>query len=151
MRAGFSNVSAVNIAMRNFESNLMAVRGSGNASSAMELEPLPSQYFDIWRGIDFIWQKYKEYIIDNIIKSSQTGSKQISANLITELQSMALSLISSSDRLVTALAKEVKTDSQNLTLSQILLGSLNISYSHVNHISYITHAQANFFPNKGNC
>ena len=54
-------------------------------------------------------------------------AKQISANLITELQSMASSLISSSDRLVTALAKEVKTDSQNLTILQILLGSINIA------------------------
>ena len=125
--SGFSNVSAVNIAMRNFESNLMVLRGSGNASSAMELEPLTSQYFDIWRRIDFNWQKYKEYIVDNIIKPSQTGTKQISANLITELQSMASSLISSSERLVTALAKEVKTDSQNLTIMQILLGSLNIA------------------------
>src|SRR5215467_8075739 len=124
--SGFSNVSAVNIAMRNFESNLMVLRGSGNASSAMELEPLPSQYLNIWRGIDFNWQKYKD-IIDNIIKPSQIQAKQISANLITELQSMALSLISSSDRLVTALAKEVKTDSQNLTILQILLGSLNIA------------------------
>jgi signal transduction histidine kinase len=125
--SGFSNVSAVNIAMRNFESNLMVLRGSSNTSSAMELEPLPSQYFEIWRGIDFKWQKYKEYIIDDIIKPSQTRAKQISANLITELQSKASSLIGSSDRLVTALAKEVKTDSQNLTILQILLGSLNIA------------------------
>src|SRR5215467_13462281 len=125
--SGFSNVSAVNTAMRNFESNLMVLRGSGNTSSAMELEPLPSQYFDIWRGIYFNWQKYKEYIVDNIIKPSQIQAKQISANLITELQSKALSLINSSDRLVTALAKEVKTDSQNLTILQILLGSLNIA------------------------
>ena len=84
--SGFSNVSAVNIAMKNFESNLTVLRGSGAASPAMELEPLTSQYYDIWRGIDFNWQKYKEYIIDNIIKPSQTGTKQIPANLITELQ-----------------------------------------------------------------
>jgi signal transduction histidine kinase len=125
--SGFSNVSAVNIAMRNFESNLIVLRGSANASPAMELKPLTSQYFDIWRGIDFNWQKYKEYIINNIIEPSQTGAKQIPANLITELQSMASSLISSSDRLVTALAKEVKTDSQKLTILQILLGSINIA------------------------
>jgi signal transduction histidine kinase len=125
--SGFSDVSAVNIAMRNFESNLMVLRGSGNTSYTMELEPLQSQYFDIWRGIDFNWQKYKEYIIDNIIKPSQIQAKQISVNQITELQSKALSLISSSDRLVIALAKEVKTGSQNLTILQILLGSLNIA------------------------
>ncbi|MGC2683105.1 MAG: hypothetical protein WA323_14670, partial [Candidatus Nitrosopolaris sp.] len=41
--SGFSNVSAVNIAMKNFESNLTVLRGSGAASPAMELEPLTSQ------------------------------------------------------------------------------------------------------------
>ena len=40
---------------------------------------------------------------------------------------MASSLIGSSDKLVTALAKEVKTDSQNLTILEILLGILNIA------------------------
>ncbi|MGB6589991.1 MAG: hypothetical protein WBE68_00605, partial [Candidatus Nitrosopolaris sp.] len=40
--SGFSNVSAVNIAMKNFESNLTVLRGSGAASPAMELEPLTS-------------------------------------------------------------------------------------------------------------
>ncbi|MFZ0514904.1 MAG: ATP-binding protein [Candidatus Nitrosopolaris sp.] len=128
--SGFSNVSAVNIAMRNFESNLMILSEGGNASPAIEIKPLPSQYLDLWKAMDSNWQKYKKYIIDNIIKPSQTGTKQSPAsdlNLITESQSMALSLISSSDTLVIALANEVKTNSHNLTILEILLGSLNIA------------------------
>jgi signal transduction histidine kinase len=125
--SGFSNVSAVNIAMRNFESNLMVLRASGNTSQATELKPLSSRYLGLWEGIDSNWQKYKSYIIDNIIKPSQTGFPASDLNRITKLQSMSLSLISSSDTLVTALANEVKTDSQNLTILEILLGNLNIA------------------------
>jgi signal transduction histidine kinase len=128
--SGFSNVSAVNIAMSNFESNLLVLREGGNASPAIELKPLPTQYLDLWKATDSNWQKYKKYIIDNIVKPSQTGPKQSHTsdlNLITKLQSMALSLIGSSDTLVTALGNEVKMNSHNLTILEILLGILNIA------------------------
>ncbi|MDQ6866725.1 MAG: ATP-binding protein [Thermoproteota archaeon] len=128
--SGFSSVSAVNIAMSNFESNLLVLREGGNASPTIELNPLPSQYLDLWKATDTNWQKYKKYIIDNIIKPSQTGAQQpptSNLNLITELQSLALSLISSSDTLVTALGNGVKTNAHNLTILEIALGILNIA------------------------
>jgi len=128
--SGFSNVSAVNIAMSKFESNQLVLREGGNASPTIELKPLPTQYLDLWKATDSNWQKYKKYIIDNIVKPSQVGAKQSHTSdlkLITELQSMALSLISSSDMLVTALGNEVKMNSHNLTILEILLGILNIA------------------------
>jgi nitrate/nitrite-specific signal transduction histidine kinase len=128
--SGFSSVSAVNIAMSNFESNLLVLKEGGNTSPTIELKPLPSQYLDLWKATDTNWQKYKKYIIDNIIKPSQTGAQQpptSDLNLITELQSLALSLISSSDTLVTALGNGVKTNAHNLTILEIALGILNIA------------------------
>jgi signal transduction histidine kinase len=128
--SGFSNVSAVNIAMSNFESNLLVLREGGNASPAIELKPLPTQYLDLWKATDSNWQKYKKYIIDNIVKPSQTGPKQSHTsdlNLITKLQSMALSLIGSSDTLVTALGNEVKMNCHNVTILEIRLGILNMA------------------------
>src|SRR6266516_2201416 len=128
--SGFSNVSSVNIAMSKFESNLSILRDGGNASPTIELKPLPAQYLDLWKATDSDWQKYKKYIIDNIVKPSEAGAKQSHTsdlNLITELQSMALSLISSSDTLVTALGNEVKMNSHNLTILEIILGILNVA------------------------
>lgn len=95
--SGFSNVSAVNVAMSKFESNLLVLREGGNASPTIELTPLPTQYLDLWKATDSNWQKYKKYIIDNIVKPSQVGAKQSHTSdlkLITELQAMASSLIS---------------------------------------------------------
>jgi signal transduction histidine kinase len=128
--SGFSNVSAVNIAMSKFESNLLVLREGGHASPTIELKPLPPQYLDLWKATDSDWQKYKKYTIDNIVKPSQAGTKQSHTSdliLITKLQSMTSSLISSSDTLVTALGNEVKMNSRNLTILEILLGILNIA------------------------
>lgn len=128
--SGFSNVSSVNIAMSKFESNLSVLREGGNASPTIELKPLPAQYLDLWKATESDWQKYKRYIIDNIVKPSQAGAKlshTSDLNLITELQSKALSLISSSDTLATALGNEVKMNSNNLMILEILLGILNVA------------------------
>ncbi|PWU79131.1 MAG: hypothetical protein DLM72_18990 [Candidatus Nitrosopolaris wilkensis] len=125
----FSDVSAVNIAMSKFESNMLVLREGGNASPVIELKPLPSQYLNLWKATDSDWQKYKKYIIDNVIKPSQIAKQSTTSDLklMTELQSMALGLISSSDTLVTALGNEVKTNAHNLTVLEFLLGILNIA------------------------
>ena len=62
--------------MSKFESNLLVLREGGNASPTIELKPLPTQYLDLWKATDSNWQKYKKYIIDNIVKPSQVGAKQ---------------------------------------------------------------------------
>ena len=66
--SGFSNVSAVNAAMDNLQSNLLLLKGGGHASVSVELAPLPSKNLNLWETINNRWQTYKGFIINNITK-----------------------------------------------------------------------------------
>src|SRR6266496_4975788 len=46
--SGFSNVSAVEAAMDNLQSNLLILKAGGNTSDHVELAPLPSRYQHLW-------------------------------------------------------------------------------------------------------
>jgi len=137
-RSGFSNVSAVNAAMDNLQSNLLILKEGGHASVPVELAPLPSKYLNLWDTINNRWQGYKAFIINNIIKptpfasllsSSTTGSLSTvnAAAAKKESQSMASEIINLSNSLTADLGNDVKNNSQNLVLLEMLLGVLNIA------------------------
>jgi signal transduction histidine kinase len=137
-RSGFSNVSAVNAAMDNLQSNLLILKEGGHASVPVELAPLPSKYLNLWDTINNRWQGYKAFIINNMIKptpfasllsSSTTGSLSTvnAAAAKKESQSMASEIINLSNSLTADLGNDVKNNSQNLVLLEMLLGVLNIA------------------------
>jgi signal transduction histidine kinase len=135
--SGFSNVSAVNAAVNNLQSNLLLLKQGGHASLSVELAPLPSKYLNLWDTINNRWQAYKGFIINNMIKptpfvssfSSTTGSLS-TVNLATakkESQLMASEIINLSNSLTADLGNDVKNNSQSLILLEMLLGALNIA------------------------
>ena len=135
--SGFSNVSAVNAAMDNLQSNLLLLKQGGHASVSVELAPLPSKYLNLWDTINNRWQAYKGFIINNIIKptplvssfSSTTGSLSTvdPATAKKESHLMASEIINLSNSLTADLGNDVKNNSQNLILLEMLLGALNIA------------------------
>ena len=134
--SGFSNVSAVNAAMNNLQSNLLQLKQGGHASVSVELAPLPFKYLNLWDTINNRWQAYKGFIINNIIKptpfvssfSSTTGSlsKVNATTAKKESQLLASEIINLSNSLTADLGNDVKNISQNLILLEMLLGALNI-------------------------
>jgi len=136
--SGFSNVSAVNAAMDNLQSNLLILKEGGRASVPIELAPLPSKYLNMWDAINNRWQAYKGFITNNIIKptpvasllslspagSLSTGSAPAAKK---GSQFMASEIINLSNSLTTDLGNDVKNNSQNLILLEMLLGALNIA------------------------
>jgi signal transduction histidine kinase len=134
--SGFSNASAVNADMDNLQSNLLLLKQGGHASVSVELAPLPSKYLNLWETINNRWQTYKGFIF-NITKptpfvssfSSTTGSLSTlnAAAAKKESQLMAYEIINLSNSLTADLGNEVKNNSQNLILLEMLLGALNIA------------------------
>ena len=135
--SGSSNVSAVNAAMDNLQSNLLILKEGNRASVPLELAPLPSKYLHLWDTINNRWQAYKGFVTNNIIKLtpvasllslSPTGSLSTgnAAGAKKESQFLASEIINLSNSLTTDLGNEVKSNSQNLILLEMLLGALNI-------------------------
>ena len=60
---GSSNVSQLKDAMNNLQSNIIGVN----------LRPLPSDFLDLSRGIDYDWSVFKTSITDNIMKGGEGG------------------------------------------------------------------------------
>jgi signal transduction histidine kinase len=136
--SGVSNASAVNAAMDNLQSNLLILKEGGRASVPVELAPLPSKYLNVWDTINNHWQAYKGFITNNIIKppsfasllsSLPTGSLSNGSTAVTkkESQFMAFEIINLSNSLTVDLGNDVKNNSQNLILLEMLLGALNIA------------------------
>jgi signal transduction histidine kinase len=124
-----NNVPLLNAAMDKLESNILLLKEGGKTLSDIQIKPLPSQFLDQWKIIDEKWHVYKGFIIDKVInKSSQlkTTTTTIDQSTKSELESMALGLVNSSDTLVAQLGEHATKNSQNLMLLQILFGILNI-------------------------
>jgi signal transduction histidine kinase len=136
--SGSSNVSAVNAAMNNLQSNLLILKEGGHVSVPVELAPLPSKYLPSWDTINNRWQAYKGVIANKVIKStplasllslSPTGSLSTgnAAAAKKESETMASEIINLSNSLTADLGNDVKNNSQNLILLEMLLGALNIA------------------------
>src|SRR6266487_5811675 len=128
--SGFSNVSAVNAAMNNLQTNLLILKEGGHASLPVELAPLPSKYLQLWDIINNRWQAYKGFITNNIIKPTRVASLlslSPAGSLSTGNAAGASEIINLSNSLTTDLGNDVKNNSQNLILLEMLLGALNIA------------------------
>ena len=141
-----SSTVRLNDAMNNLNANLLALR-DGRKTSNVELGPLPSKYLDSWKTINNNWNRLTTVITYDILKPAQQQRQQpqlktlATASITTtafaaaaklyqstkiKLESLALNVINSSDRLVTQLGNDTAKDSRNLVLLEILLAILNI-------------------------
>jgi signal transduction histidine kinase len=142
-----SSTMRLNDAMNNMNANLLALRDGGKTSN-VDLEPLPSKYLDSWKMINNNWNRLTTFITYDILKPAQQQQRQqlqlktlATASISTiafaaaaklyqstkiKLESLALNVINSSDRLVTQLGNGTAKDSRNLVLLEIFLAVLNI-------------------------
>ena len=125
-----TDLSRLRAAMDNLESNISVLKQGGKISG-VELEPLSSEFSSLWDIINKQWQSYKMFINEKIISLNQRPSavevgQQQQQPVKTELESIALGLIDSSDTLVTRLGQYVDRNSYNLMLLEVILAVINI-------------------------
>jgi signal transduction histidine kinase len=141
-----SSTVRLNDAMNNLNADLLALKDGGKTSN-VELKPLPSKYLDSWKTINNNWNRLTMFITYDILKPAQQQQRQqpqlktlataipttafaaatkLYQSTKIKLESLALNVINSSDRLVTQLGNDTAKDSRNLVLLEILLAVLNI-------------------------
>jgi signal transduction histidine kinase len=128
-----SDVSKINLAMNELESNILALREGGKISD-ITLKPLPSEFLDSWNTVYQNWVSLKTTLINSIIKpienvnSASTPTLEVIDKVTkTALEAKALSLVGSSNVLVTQLGEYARDTSQNLMILQIIFAVLNIA------------------------
>jgi signal transduction histidine kinase len=133
---GSSNdVSKINSAIDQLETNILALREGGKVSD-VDLKPLPSEFLDNWNIIYQKWVSLKTTLTNNIIKPNEQINSAATATTVdkvikTTLETRALSLVDSSNALVTQLGKYAGNSSQNLMFLQTIFALLNIAVSAV--------------------
>lgn len=118
-----SDLSKLNMAINNLESNILVLK-QGGKTSGIEVKPLSPEFSGLWNIINEKGQGFKRFINENIIGSTsqqprlEIGQEQ---SIRTALESMALSLVNSSDTFVTNLGQTTHRNSQNLLLLEVAL------------------------------
>jgi signal transduction histidine kinase len=133
-----NHISKINSAIDQLETNILALRQGGKVSD-VDLKPLPSEFLDNWNTIYQKWVSLKTTITENIIKpneqinsaASATATTTIDKVIKTTLETRALSLVDSSNALVTQLGKYAGNSSQNLMFLQTIFALLNIAVAAV--------------------
>ena len=128
---GFSsNASQLKNAMSVLESNILALK-QGEKISGIDIKPLPSNLLPLWNSVDGRWNIFKTYVTNKILTlppdaRTTTASTMDQSEGRNVTESMASTLIESSDKLVTFLGQQTDNNTQNLMLLQILFGILII-------------------------
>jgi signal transduction histidine kinase len=139
-----NHISKINSAIDQLETNILALRQGGKVSD-VDLKPLPSEFLDNWNTIYQKWVSLKTTITENIIKPNEQINSAASASasatattattidkvIKTTLETRALSLVDSSNALVTQLGKYAGNSSQNLMFLQTIFALLNIAVAAV--------------------
>ena len=120
-----SDLTRLKVAMNNLESNILVLKQGGKISG-IEINPLSSEFSSLWDTINKEWQGFKGYINENIINPNQwlaePGQQQ---SIKTELESLALGLVDSSDDFVTNLGQTTERNSQNLIILEVALAIIS--------------------------
>jgi signal transduction histidine kinase len=135
-----SDTSKIDTAINQLESNILTLKDGGKISG-IDLKPLPSEFSKDWANIYQKWILLKTILTNNVLKqnqiispivvvtipfSSSSSSISIDKNIKTTLEAEALSLVDSSNVLVTKLGEFAKDSSQNSIFLQRLFAVLNI-------------------------
>jgi signal transduction histidine kinase len=119
--------SKLKMAIDNLESNIIVLK-QGGKTSGIEVKPLSPEFSELWNTINEKGQSFMRFIDENIIRP--TSSRQIEANqeqsIKTELESMASSLVGSSDAFVTNLGQTTERNSRELMLLEVMFAILSI-------------------------
>jgi signal transduction histidine kinase len=116
--------STVNSAINQLESNILTLRQGGNIVAGIDLKPLPREFLDDWNKIYQKWISIKTNLANKIIKSTnELTNFETSIDRVKEvslLETEAISLIDSSNLLVTQLGNYLKDNSEySLFIQQI--------------------------------
>jgi signal transduction histidine kinase len=132
-----NHISKINSAIDQLETNILALRQGGKVSD-VDLKPLPSEFFDDWNIIYQKWVSLKTTLTNNIIKPNEQINSEATAtatttdkDIKTTLDTRALSLVDSSNALVTKLGKYAGNISQNSMFLQTIFALLNIAVAAV--------------------
>jgi signal transduction histidine kinase len=136
-----SHVSKINSAIEQLDSNILALRQGGKVQD-VDLKPLPSEFFDDWNIIYQKWVSLKTILTNNIIKPNEkinpaatttttTTTTAIDKVIKTTSETRALSLVDSSNALVTQLGQYARNSSQNLMFLQTIFAILNIAVASI--------------------
>jgi hypothetical protein len=120
--------------MNNLQSNIITLKQRGMISG-VDLKPLSSGFFDLWNTVNQNSDLYKISVtqtLPNRQVKPTTSSPALTttttrAILKKQFKSMGSDLIASSDILVTQLALQTDTNSNDLVLLQILFAILIVS------------------------
>ena len=135
---GSNDVSKINSAINQLESNILTL-GHNEKVSDIHLALGSPDFLEDWNIIYQKWVSLKSILINNIIKPNEKMSKVISpagaeapsSTIIdkaikTKLEPDTLSLLNSSNELITDLDEFAKDESQNSILIQRIIEILNI-------------------------
>jgi len=133
--ASVSDVSKVNSAMNELESNILTLRQGGKISD-IDLKPLPSEFLDDWNTIYQKWISLKTTLTNNIIKPNEkinTVATSVATDNVIKatIETTELSLVDSSNVLVTKLGEYARSSSQNSMFLQGIFAVLNIAVAAV--------------------
>jgi hypothetical protein len=129
-----SDALQLKAAMNNLQSNIITLKQRGMISG-VDLKPLSSGFFDLWNTVNQNSDLYKISVtqtLPNRQVKPTTSSPALTttttrAILKKQFKSMGSDLIASSDILVTQLALQTDTNSNDLVLLQILFAILIVS------------------------
>ena len=118
-----SDTSQLKVAMNSLESNIIALK-QGGMISGIDLKPLPSNLLDLWNTADGKWNVFKTYVTNKLVTPPQARTAMDQSLTRKVFESMASTLVDSSDKLATLLGQHADKNSQNLILLQILFAIL---------------------------
>ena len=118
-----SDTSQLKVAMNSLESNIIALK-QGGMISGIDLKPLPSNLLDLWNTADGKWNVFKTYVTNKLVTPPQARTAMDQSLTRKVFESMASTLVDSSDKLATLLGQQADKISQNLILLQIFFAIL---------------------------
>ena len=135
--ANTKSSSEIKSAINQLESNIQALRQGGKMVAGIDLKPLPKEFLEDWNIIYQKWISLKTNLTNKIIDSTNKKmDSEKSIDIIEEaslLETEAVSLIDSSNLLVTKLSDYLKSNSEySLFIQQIntiLLIVITIAFS----------------------
>ena len=129
--ANTKSSSEIKSAINQLESNIQALRQGGKmVTGVIDLKPLPKEFLEDWNIIYQKWISLKTSIANNIIKADDeiitSSEKSIDKGKKAAIETEALSLIDSSNLLVTKLSDYLKSNSEYSLFIQGIFIILNI-------------------------
>jgi signal transduction histidine kinase len=127
---GTSNILQLNAATNALQSNIMTLK-QGGIISGIQLQPLPTTFYDMWNTINTKWTNFKTSIFNNLINPSHGDRTKVEAaisnsTLRQQFNQLASDLIISSDALVLKLAEQSNKNFSEPIILQFIFVPLNI-------------------------